>query len=234
MNEITGAFADALGRLLAGDDELLEIIGLSMRVSLSAAALATLIGVPAGATLAMGRFPGRRPLVVIVNSLMGLPPVVVGLAVYLLLSRSGPFGEAGLLFSVPAMVIAQTILVAPIVTALSRQVIDDLWRDYGEQLRSLGVSRLRAVQTLIWEARFRLMTSVLAGFGRAIAEVGAVIIVGGNIAHHTRTMTTAIALETAKGNLALALGLGMVLILVSLAINALVYASRGLAERHAG
>jgi tungstate transport system permease protein len=233
MNDLNQALAGAGDLLLNADSGLIEIVLLSLRVSLSAVLIASLIGVPAGAALAMSRFRGQHALVIAVNALMGLPPVVVGLAVYLLLSRSGPLGEWGLLFTVPAMVIAQAILTTPIITALSRQTIEDLWCEYSEQLRSLGVRHWRAVLTLIWEARYRLLTAVLAGFGRAIAEVGAVLIVGGNIAHHTRVMTTAIALETSKGNLALALGLGGVLILVSLAINALVYASRDLAERSA-
>jgi tungstate transport system permease protein len=234
MGEMTEALATAVDLVTRADPELIEIVQLSLHVSISAVIIAAVIGVPSGAALAMFRFAGRQSLVVTVNALMGLPPVVVGLCVYLLLSRTGPLGDWGLLFSAPAMVFAQTILITPIVTALSRGVIEDLWMEYGEQLRSLGVGTSRAMLTLIREARYRLLTAVLAGFGRAIAEVGAVLIVGGNIAHHTRVMTTAIALETSKGNLALALGLGIILITVSLMINALVHFSSGIAKRYAG
>jgi tungstate transport system permease protein len=199
----------------------------------SAVVLAALCGFPLGAGLALFRFPGRTLLVVLINALMGLPPVVVGLTVYLVLSRSGPLGGLGLLFTPPAMILAQWILVTPIVAAMTRQVIEDLWSEYGEQLRSLGTQPHQAVWTLLWEGRYRLFTAVLAGFGRAIAEVGAVLIVGGNIAHATRVMTTTIALETAKGDLALALGLGIILILLSLLINALVYLSQDFAQRFA-
>lgn len=231
---MTEAAAAAFNLVTAADPELIEIVRLSLQVSVSAVLIAALVGVPAGAALAMLRFPGRRVLIVTFNAMMGLPPVVVGLCVYLLLSRTGPLGEFGLLFTAPAMVLAQAILITPIVTALTRQVIEDLWLEFNEQLRSLGVGTARAMLTLIREARYRLLTAVLAGFGRAIAEVGAVLIVGGNIAHHTRVMTTAIALETSKGNLALALGLGIILIAVSLLINALVYLSSGVARRYAG
>jgi len=234
MAEMTGAVAAAFSLVAAADPELIEIVRLSLQVSVAAVAIAALIGVPAGAALAMLRFPGRRVLIVAFNAMMGLPPVVVGLCVYLLLSRTGPLGELGLLFSASAMILAQAILITPIVTALTRQVIEDLWQDFSEQLRSLGVGTPRAMLTLIREARYRLLTAVLAGFGRAIAEVGAVLIVGGNIAHHTRVMTTAIALETSKGNLALALGLGIILIAVSLLINALVYLTSGVARRYSG
>lgn len=231
MSEAVAAAVDLVAR---ADPELVEIVLLSLRVSVSAVIIAAVIGIPAGAALAMFRFPGRQGLVVTVNALMGLPPVVVGLCVYLLVSRSGPLGNWGILFTSPAMIFAQTILIAPIVTALSRGVIEDLSTELSEQLRSLGVGTSRAMLTLIREARYRLVTAVLAGFGRAIAEVGAVLIVGGNIAHHTRVMTTAIALETSRGDLALALGLGVILIAVSLAINALVYLTSGIARRHAG
>lgn len=234
MAEMTGAVAAAFSLVAAADPELIEIVRLSLQVSVAAVSIAALIGVPAGAALAMLRFPGRRVLIVSFNAMMGLPPVVVGLCVYLLLSRTGPLGELGLLFSASAMILAQAILITPIVTALTRQVIEDLWQDFSEQLRSLGVSTPRAMLTLIREARYRLLTAVLAGFGRAIAEVGAVLIVGGNIAHQTRVMTTAIALETSKGNLALALGLGIILIALSLLINALVYLSSGVARRYSG
>jgi tungstate transport system permease protein len=233
MADLANAFTTALILLLNLDDNLLEIILLSLQVSMSAVVLAALCGFPLGAGLALFRFPGRTLLVVLINALMGLPPVVVGLTVYLVLSRSGPLGGLGLLFTPPAMIFAQWILVTPIVAAVTRQVSEDLWSEYGEQLRSLGTQPHQAVWTLLWEGRYRLFTAVLAGFGRAIAEVGAVLIVGGNIAHATRVMTTAIALETAKGDLALALGLGIILILLSLLINALVYLSQDFAQRFA-
>ncbi|AAV95068.1 ABC transporter permease [Ruegeria pomeroyi] len=208
--------------ILAGDSELLGIVALSLRVSLLAVLFAALIGMPLGAALAVGRFPGRRALVVLVNALMGLPPVVVGLLVYLMLSRSGPLGVLQLLYTPTAMIIAQVVLVTPIIAALTRQVVEMLDAEYAEQMRSLGLSRLATVPVLLWDGRVALLTAVLAGFGRAIAEVGAVIIVGGNINHVTRVMTTAIALETSKGNLALALALGAVLIGIAIAVNALV------------
>lgn len=227
------ALGAAVGLILAGDGELLSIVGLSLRVTLTALALACAAGLPLGALLGIGRFPGRGAVIVLVNALMGLPPVVAGLLVYLLLSRSGPLGSLGLLFTPTAMVVAQTVLVLPIVTAVTRQVVEDLWAEYGEQLRSLGSGRLRAVQTLLWDARYALGTGVLAGFGRASAEVGAVLIVGGNIAGYTRTMTTSIALETAKGNLALALGLGIILLALALAINGAAFALSAAARRAA-
>lgn len=223
MNDITQAFATALELLISFDANLVEIVGLSLQVSLSAVGLATLIGLPLGAALALFSFPGRNALVVFLNALMGLPPVVVGLVVYLFLSRSGPLGVFGLLFTPTAMVIAQAILVTPIIAALTRQVVADLWVEYSEQLRSLGAGPLRAIPALLFDARFTLVTAILAGFGRASAEVGAVMIVGGNIDHVTRMMTTAIALEVSKGDLALALGLGIVLIAISLSINAATY-----------
>jgi len=219
MDEFGQAFATAF-RLLAGMDQRLgEIVLLSLRVSLTAVLIAALLGLPLGAAIALFRFRGRRAVTVLLNALMGLPPVVVGLAVYLTLSRAGPLGALGLLFTPTAMIVAQTILVLPIVAALARQTVEDLWRDYEEQLRSLGATPGRAVATLLWDARFSLMTALLAGFGRASAEVGAVMIVGGNIDHVTRVMTTAIALETARGDLALALGLGLILIALSLMVN---------------
>jgi tungstate transport system permease protein len=233
MADLANAFTTALILLLNLDDNLLEIVLLSLQVSVSAVVLAALCGFPLGAGLALFRFPGRTLLVVLINALMGLPPVVVGLTVYLVLSRSGPLGGLGLLFTPPAMILAQWILVTPIVAAMTRQLIEDLWSEYGEQLRSLGTQPHQAVWTLLWEGRYRLFTAVLAGFGRAIAEVGAVLIVGGNIAHATRVMTTAIALETTRGDLALALGLGIILILLSLLINALVYLSQDFAQRFA-
>jgi len=220
MQDFGAAFRAAYQMLVQLDPQLLEIVALSLRVSLSAVLLAALVGLPLGAAVALFRFPGRGVVATALNAFMGLPPVVVGLVVYLMLSRAGPLGELGLLFTPTAMVIAQAILVTPIIAALTRQTVADLSREYDEQLRSLGAGRLRQLPTLLWEARYSLLTAVLAGFGRAIAEVGAVIIVGGNINHVTRVMTTAIALETSKGNLALALGLGTVLILLTLLINA--------------
>ncbi|MDH4246625.1 MAG: ABC transporter permease [Deltaproteobacteria bacterium] len=219
MNELSESLVLALGLVGSADATLVEIVVLTLKVSLSAVALATLLGLPLGGALALLRFPGRRPLIVMMNALMGLPPVVVGLLVYLLLSRQGPLGGLGLLFTPQAMVIAQCVLVVPIVAALSRQVLEGLWEEYGEQLRSLGSGRLQALGTLLVEGRFAILTVVLAGFGRVIAEVGAVLIVGGNIAHVTRVMTTAIALETSKGDLALALALGLILIGLALVVN---------------
>ncbi len=216
------------------DLRLWEIVGLSLAVSLSAVALATLVGLPLGAAIAVGRFPGRQAVIVLLNALMGLPPVVVGLFIYLLLSRAGPLGELGLLFTPQAMVVAQTVLVLPIIAALVRQAVEDAWREYEEQLRSLGVDGLRGALTVLWDIRFSLLTAVLAGLGRASAEVGAVMIVGGNIDGVTRVMTTAIALETSKGDLPLALGLGMVLIGIVLALNAAAHLVKAAAERRYG
>ena len=224
MTETQSSIAAALSLLTGFDAELFGIVGLSLAVSLSAVALAALVGLPIGALLALVRFRGRDGVIVVVNACMGLPPVVVGLALYLLLSRAGPLGEWGLLFTPGAMVVAQAVLVLPVVAALARQVVADLWDEYGDQLRSFGAGRGRRVATLLWDGRLALLTAVLAGFGRAAAEVGAVIIVGGNIKGVTRTMTTAIALETSKGNLSLALGLGLVLICLVLLINASAYA----------
>src|SRR5437763_4008323 len=229
--------SDELGAwqlILNGDPTLLAIVRLSLAVSLSAVALAAVAGMPLGALLALTRFPGRSVLVVLLNALMGLPPVVVGLVVYLLLSRSGPLGSFGLLFTPQAMVIAQTILIVPIVAALSRQVVEDAWQEYREQLKSLGESRFGSVATLLWDLRFSLVTIVLAGFGRAAAEVGAVIIVGGNIDGVTRVMTTAIALETSKGDLPLALGLGMILLTIVFALNAAAYVVKETTQRRYG
>ena len=223
MTDFSDALAAALGLVLGLDRSLTEIVALSLRVSLSAVAIATLIGLPVGAAIALFRFRGRFFLVVALNALMGMPPVVVGLIVYLLLSRAGPFGVFGLLFTPAAMIIAQVLLVTPIIAALTRQVIEDLWIEYEEQLRSLGAGPGRAVPALLWDGRFTLITAILAGFGRASAEVGAVMIVGGNIDHVTRVMTTSIALEVSKGNLALALGLGIILLTLSASINAGAY-----------
>jgi tungstate transport system permease protein len=217
-----------------GDVRLWEVVALSLEVSLAAVLLATAIGLPLGAAVAVARFPGRAALIVLLNALMGLPPVVVGLAVYLLLSRAGPLGGLGLLFTPGAMVFAQTVLVAPIIAALARQAIEDAWREYEEQLRSLGVHGMRAALTLIWDTRFSLVTAVLAGLGRASAEVGAVMIVGGNIDGVTRVMTTTIALETSKGDLPLALGLGAVLITIVLVLNAAALLIKEAAQRRYG
>lgn len=228
------ADVSALQLILAGDPTLFAIVRLSLLVSLSAVAAAALIGIPVGAALALTQFRGREGIIVVLNAAMGLPPVVVGLAVFLSLSRSGPLGAWGLLFTPAAMVIAQTVLVAPIIAALSRQTIEDLWVEYREELAAMNVGPLRRIATLVWDARFSLVTALLAGFGRAAAEVGAIIIVGGNIDGFTRTMTTAIALETSKGDLPLAIGLGIVLILIVVAINALAWGVRRAAERFAG
>ena len=234
MTDIGAALGAAFSMIVHLDRDLAEIVGLSLRVSLSAVFLAAVIGMPLGAALALFRFPGRGGVVVLLNALMGLPPVVVGLIVYLLLSRAGPFGVMGLLFTPTAMIVAQVILVVPIIAALTRQVAEDLWTEYEEQLRSLGAGPGRALAALLWDGRFILMTALLAGFGRASAEVGGVMIVGGNIDHVTRVMTTAIALEVSKGNLALALGLGIVLIVLSTAISLAAYQIKEAAlRRHA-
>ena len=224
----------ALQLVLTGDPALLAIVRLSLIVSLSALVLAALIGIPCGAALALIQFPGRQAVIVVLNALMGLPPVVVGLAVYLALSRTGPLGSWGLLFTPKAMVIAQTVLVAPIIAALTRQTIEDLWFEYRDELNAMNIGPVGRVATLIWDARFSLVTALLAGFGRAAAEVGAIIIVGGNIDGFTRTMTTAIALETSKGDLPLAVGLGVVLIAIVIAVNALAWTARRAGERMAG
>jgi tungstate transport system permease protein len=224
----------ALQLVLTADPVLVAIVRLSLFVSLSAVAFAALIGVPFGALVALSRFPGRPAVIVILNALMGLPPVVVGLAVFLLLSRSGPLGAWGMLFTPQAMIFAQAILIAPIIAALTRQTLEDLWLEYRDELAAMNVGPARRIATLIWDARFSLVTILLAGFGRAAAEVGAVIIVGGNIDGFTRVMTTAIALETSKGNLPLAIGLGMVLMTIVLAVNALAWGTRSVGQRLAG
>jgi len=224
----------ALQLLLSGDPALLAIVRLSLIVSLSAVVFGGLIGVPFGAAVALIRFPGREVVIVILNALMGLPPVVVGLAVYLLLSRSGPLGSWGLLFTPQAMIVAQTVLIAPIIAALARQTVEDLWSEYREELAAMDVGPPGRIATLIWDGRFSLVTALLAGFGRAAAEVGAVLIVGGNIDGFTRTMTTAIALETSKGDLPLAIGLGLVLIALVVVVNAAAWGLRRAGERFAG
>jgi tungstate transport system permease protein len=224
------AILSGLALVATLDLRLWDIVGLSLAVSLSAVVLASLLGLPLGAVLAVGRFPGRQAVIVVLDALMGLPPVVVGLFIYLMLSRAGPLGEFGLLFTPQAMVIAQTILVLPIVAALARQAIEDAWLEYAEQLRSLGASRVRGAFTVLHDIRYSLLTVVLAGLGRASAEVGAVMIVGGNIDGVTRVMTTTIALETSKGDLPLALGLGVVLLALVLALNAAAHLIRQVAQ----
>ncbi|MEM9685239.1 MAG: ABC transporter permease [Pseudomonadota bacterium] len=233
MQDFGAAFGLAFELIAAGDKDLLEIILLSMRVSLSAVLFACLAGLPIGAAAAVFRFPGRGALILTMNAMMGLPPVVVGLFVYLMLSNAGPLGVLGLLYTPTAMIIAQTILVTPIVAALTRQIVADLHVEYDEQLRSLGLRGHRMMRTLLWDGRYSLLTVALAGFGRAVAEVGAVMIVGGNINHVTRVMTTAIALETSKGDLGLALALGMILISLALLVNGCVMALRSTAVRAA-
>ncbi len=233
MQDFWAAFGEAFALIATMDADLVEIIALSLRVTLSAVAVACLIGLPLGAVLAVGRFPGRIAATVLINALMGLPPVVVGLSVYLMLSAAGPLGVLQLLYTPGAMIIAQVILVTPIIAALTRQVVEDLHGEYDELLRSMGASRSGTVATLLWDARYSLLTAALAGMGRALAEVGAVLIVGGNINHMTRTMTTAIALETSKGELALALGLGMILIALSVIISAALMGLRSSAARMA-
>jgi tungstate transport system permease protein len=234
MSSVSGAMVEAWRLAASLDPRLGEIVALSLRVSLTAVAIASAVGLPVGALIAVSRFPARRTTIVLLNALMGLPPVVVGLLVYLLLSRAGPLGALGLLFTPSAMVIAQAILITPIIAALTRQVVEDAWLEYREQLRSLGESRLGSVATLLWDLRFSLVTIVLAGFGRAAAEVGAVIIVGGNIDGVTRVMTTAIALETSKGDLPLALGLGVILVTIVVALNAAAYLVKETAQRRYG
>jgi tungstate transport system permease protein len=223
----------ALTLVFEGDADLWEIVLLSLRVSLTATAVSCVIGLPLGAAIAVSRFRGRGAVVVLINALMGLPPVVVGLIVYLNLSRSGPLGFLGLLYTPTAMIVAQTILITPIVAALSRQIIEDLHAEYAEQFRSLCLGRAQVVGALLWDGRYSLLTAGLAGFGRAVAEVGAVIVVGGNIDHLTRVMTTAIALETSKGDLGLALALGAILMVIALGVNAVVHSLRMTAARHA-
>lgn len=229
--DLWGAFGAAAGLVASGDAKLFAIVVLSLQVSLFAVAIAAVVGLPLGALIALTRFPGRAATIVTLNALMGLPPVVVGLLVYLMLSRAGPLGPLGLLFTPTAMVVAQAILILPIVAALARQIVEDSWAEYRDLLGSLGATPWQATRTLLWDTRFALVTVVLAGFGRAAAEVGAVMIVGGNIDGVTRTMTTAIALETSKGDLPLALGLGIVLVATIVAVNALAATLKRVAER---
>lgn len=233
MLDLSQAFASALWQIVTLDPQLLQIIALSLKVTLTAVAIATLLGFAVGGVLAVYRFPGRGAVAALLNALMGLPPVVAGLIVYLLLSNAGPLGVLQLLYTPGAMIIAQVILITPIVAALTRQTCEDLLEEYRDQLRSLGASSAEVVTTLLWDGRYRLITAVLAGFGRAIAEVGAVMIVGGNIDHVTRTMTTAIALETSKGNITLALALGMILLAIALFVNVALMGSRRLATHFA-
>jgi tungstate transport system permease protein len=234
LGDVAAGFSAAFGLIASLDPAFYGVVGLSLAVTLTAVALAALIGVPLGAILALSRFPGRAACVVLLNAAMGLPPVVVGLALFLLLSRSGPLGGLGWLFTPKAMIAAQALLALPIVAALTRQSVEDLWIEYRDHLTALGQTGFSAVPTLIWDARFSLATAVLAGFGRASAEVGAVLIVGGNILGHTRVMTTAIALETSKGDLPLALGLGLVLLTLTLAVNAAAYAVSRVGARMTG
>jgi tungstate transport system permease protein len=234
LNSLVDAAAQAFGLVTALDPQLVQIVGLSLRVSLAAALLGSLIGLPIGAAIAVNEFRGRRAVIVVLNGLMGLPSVVVGLVVYLLLSRAGPLGSWGILFTPTAMVIAQAILITPTLAALAQQLVADGWQEYREQLRSLGETKLGAAPTLLWDLRFSLVTIALAGFGRAASEVGAVMIVGGNIDGVTRVMTTAIALETSKGDLPLALALGFILIAIVLAVNAGAYVVKDTTQRRYG
>jgi tungstate transport system permease protein len=234
VNSLSEAAAQAAALIVRADPALAHIVVLSLQVSLSAVLIACAVALPLGAAIAVNAFPGQRALIVLLNGMMGLPSVVVGLAVYLLLSRAGPLGSWGILFTPAAMIIAQAILVTPTLAALSRQVVADAWQEYREQLRSLGETKLGAARTLLWALRFSLVTIVLAGFGRAAAEVGAVMIVGGNIDGVTRVMTTAIALETSKGDLPLALGLGFILLTIVLALNAGAHLVKETAQRRFG
>jgi tungstate transport system permease protein len=231
MNTLGLAFGEAWSMIGRADPQLLEIVALSLQVSLAAVVISSLLALPFGAALGVTRFPGRQAVVVVVNALLGLPAVVVGLAVYLLLSRAGPLGDLGILFTPPAMVFAQAVLVFPLIAALARQAVEDAWREYAEQLRSLGAGPTASSLALLHDLRFSLVTIVLAAFGRAIAEVGAVMIVGGNIDGLTRVMTTAIALETSKGDLPLALGLSVVLLVLVLLVNAVAHVLREWAQR---
>jgi tungstate transport system permease protein len=226
--------ADAFLLLGSLDHRLLEIVGLSLRVSLTALLIGALVGLPLGAWLAVASFPGRGVLIVALNALMGLPSVVVGVLVYLALSRSGPFGDFGLLFSPSAMIVAQSLLVVPLIAAVTRQIVEDAWKDYAPEFSVIGVGRPQAVGLLLADCRFSLSVATLAGLGRAMSEVGAVMIVGGNIDGYTRVMTTAIALETSKGDLALSIALGLVLMAIILGLNVAAYGLRCWAARRYG
>ena len=232
MNTLTEAFLQSFQLMITLDETLVEVVLLSLSVTFKAVSLACLIGFPLGTALAVLKFPGQKTLIVLFNSFMGLPPVVVGLVVYLILSANGPLGPLGLLYTPTAMIIAQTILVTPIIVAHARQIIVLLAEEYDETLRSMQASRMDIMGTLLWDSRFSLFTTVLAGLGRAFSEVGAVMIVGGNINHFTRIMTTAIALQTARGDLALALGLGIILLVLTISINALAYGLKTTWEKH--
>ena len=234
MDTIAQSFSLALAMVAHVDPRLAQIVALSLAVSLSSTLVSAVFGLPLGAAVAIARFRGRGPLIVALNAAMGLPPVVVGLLVYLLLSRAGPLGAMGLLFTPPAMVIAQTMLIVPIVAALTRQIVEDAWIEYREQLKSLDATWIQSTLTLLWDTRWSLVTVLLAGFGRAAAEVGAVMIVGGNIDGVTRVMTTAIALETSKGDLPLALGLGVVLLTLVVAVNVGAHVTRQWARARFG
>ncbi len=234
MPTLSTTLLDAVALLATFDAQVAEIVWLSLRVSGAAVVLGTAIGLPLGAVLAIGRFPGQQAAIVLINGLMGLPSVVVGVVVYLLLSRSGPFGAFGLLYTPSAMVIAQTLLVIPLMAAIARQVVEDAWQRYEEELRVMRFSWWQSVTTLLYDCRHSLMVAVLAGLGRAMSEVGAVMVVGGNIDRVTRVMTTAIALETSKGDLPLAIALGIVLVVVILVLNAVAFAVRGWAMRRYG
>jgi len=234
VNSIAEAAARAFALIVAADPDLIGIVVLSLEICLASVTMSCVVGLPLGAAIAVNEFPGKRLVVVVLNALMGLPPVVVGLFVYLMLSRAGPLGAFGILFTPTAMVIAQTLLIAPLMAAFSRQVVADAWIEYREQLRSLGETRFGAAATLLWDLRFTLATFVMAGFGRAASEVGAVLIVGGNINGVTRVMTTAIALETSKGDLPLALGLGFILLLIIFLLNAGAYVVKETAQRRYG
>ena len=234
MDTIAQSFSLALAMVAHVDPRLAQIVALSLAVSLSSTLVSAVFGLPLGAAVAIARFRGRGPLIVALNAAMGLPPVVVGLLVYLLLSRAGPLGAMGLLFTPPAMVIAQTMLIVPIVAALTRQIVEDAWIEYREQLKSLDATWIQSTLTLLWDTRWSLVTVLLAGFGRAAAEVGAVMIVGGNIDGVTRVMTTAIALETSKGDLPLALGLGVVLLTLVMAVNVGAHVTRQWARARFG
>ena len=234
MNGLADAATHAVDLVTTLDPKLVEIVLLSLRVSLAAVIFGCAIGLPLGAAIAVNEFRGKHALIVILNGLLGLPSVVVGLVVYLMLSRAGPLGSWGILFTPTAMVIAQTILITPTLAALAQQLVADAWGEYREQLRSLGETKLGAAPTLLWDMRFSLVTIVLAGFGRAASEVGAVMIVGGNIDGVTRVMTTAIALETSKGDLPLALALGFILLSVVLALNAGAFIVKESARRRYG
>lgn len=222
------AFLYSINNILSLKNELINIIFLTLKVSISSVIIASLIALPIGSLIAISNFRSKKIIVIILNALMGLPPVVVGLIIYLLFSRAGPLGELGILFTPEIMILAQTILVLPIICALTRQIIEDIWQEYQEQLISLGIKKYQATLTLLWDARFSLITVLLAGLGRALSEVGAVLIVGGNIDGVTRVMTTAITLETSKGDLSLALNLGLILIFLIIVLNAIIFAIKEL------